>query len=101
MVRVRHYTRVSAMRKILYEQRLIARDRNRVFVEPAESRRLSATDAEKRYALLQGRGNAYVEFDATDDELRRDYNLPSRAWEYSIEGGVDLTGRNAEGFLNF
>ncbi len=54
------------MRKILADQRIIARDQNNVFVERASSRKLAPTDAERKYGLDPGIANAYMEFDIED-----------------------------------
>jgi hypothetical protein len=100
VVRVRHYTRVSAMRKILAEQRIVARDRNRVFVEKASARKLSPADAVLKYLLKFGKGNAYVEFDVLETELKAENNPLLGIEEHWVHGDVNLTGRNAEGFYN-
>ena len=101
MIRVRHYTRVSSMRKIIAEQRLRARDQDKVFLERAEARKLPPADAEEKYGLLPGRGNAYIEFDVAEDELYHRYNPAMRVEEWYVEGSVDLTSRNAEARFNF
>src|SRR5687768_1501147 len=97
MVRVRHYTRISSMRKILAEGVIRARDQNKVFVEKANSRLLAPRDAEDLYDLLEGKGNAYLEFDVRDDELGWKYNKRMRIFEYFLVGDVDLQGRSVIG----
>ena len=101
MIRVRHYTRVSSMRKILAEGVIRARDQNKVFVEKASSRKLSPADAVVRYGLAQGKGNAYVEFDIEDELLLVSYNPVTRRDEFSIAGDVVLADRNAVALFNF
>jgi hypothetical protein len=101
MVRVRHYTRVSSMRRIIAELRIVARDQNKVFVELASSRRLPPNDAVAKYRLLPGKGNAYVEFDVEGELLRVRYNPAIKENEHYIDGAVDLAGRNAEAKFNF
>ena len=78
MVRVRHYTRVSAMRKILAESIVRARNQNKVFVERADARPQSPKDVEEHYQIDEGKGNAYIEFDASADELTLQYNWRTR-----------------------
>jgi hypothetical protein len=100
MIRVRHYTNVSAMRKIIELQLIRARDRGCVFVELARQRKLSPADAVDKYALDYGRGNAYVEFDIEPERVVTEYNTTIQCDERFIVGDVDLAGRNAEGFFN-
>src|SRR5690242_7753479 len=97
MVRVRHYTRVSSMRKILAENIIRARDQNRVFVERADVRPQSPKDVEEHYLIDEGKGNAYVEFDASTDELTVRYNSKTRNTEMFLIGNVNLNDRNAIG----
>lgn len=101
MIRVRHYTRVSAMRKILAEQRIIARDQNKISAERASSRRLSPADAECKYGLDPGKANACVEFDVEIELIEVKYNPRFRTNELLIAGDIDLTGRNVATFLNY
>ena len=100
MIRVRHYTRVSAAKKIMSELRIIARDQNKVFVERASARRLSPADAEAKYGLILGKGNAYMEFDVEEDRLKWRKNASIKGDEWYINGNVDLTSRNPTQFLN-
>lgn len=100
-MRVRHYTRVSAMRKIVAEGVIRARDQNKVFVEKTNSRKLSPADAETQYRMKPGKGNAYIEFDMEEAHLRLGYNGATQLDEWSIDGDVDLAHRNAEAFFNF
>jgi hypothetical protein len=101
MLRVRHYTRISSMRKIMDEQRIIARDQNKIFVELASARRLSASDAEDKYELKDGKGNAYVEFDVEPELLQSQYNRRTKLDELFIVALFELAGRNAAGAVNF
>lgn len=100
MPRVRHYTRVSSMRRILAENMVRARDQNKVFLELANSRPLAPRDVEERYDIDRGKGNAFVEFDADPHELEVKYNERIRLHEYFIVGDVDLADRNAVGAEN-
>ena len=100
MIRVRHYTRRSGKEKILGEARIVARDQNKVFVERAYSKPLSPREAEARYYLARGKGGAYVEFDLSEEELKTQLNPLKGQMEFFVVGGIDLTGRNVEGFDN-
>jgi hypothetical protein len=88
------------MKKIMEEQRIIARDQNKVFVERAADRRLSAGDAEVKYGLDDGKANAFIEFDIEPALLLWRKNPQLRIDEFFIVGDVDLTGRNPKGFHN-
>ena len=101
MVRVRHYTRVSSVRKILTDQRIIARDRGRVFVELADGKRLPPVMVVQKYQLGLGKGNACVEFDTEPERLELTYNQRLKFEEYSISGDVDLKDRDAVAVFNF
>lgn len=101
MIRVRHYTRVSSMRKILADGVIRARDQNRVFVEKANSRKLSPAEAVRRYALGPGKGNAHLEFGIEDDRLLTAYNKVTKRDEFFVVGDVSLADRDVEAFFNF
>ncbi|HEV3261916.1 MAG TPA: HYD1 signature containing ADP-ribosyltransferase family protein [Gemmataceae bacterium] len=99
-IRLRHYTRVSSKERILAEGQLLARDQNKVFVERADHKPLSTREAEARYLLKRGKGNAYVEFDARVDEVSEQTNRLTGEIELFLPGDVDLAGRNPQGFDN-
>ncbi len=88
------------MRKILGEQRIVARDQNKVFVELASARKLSPADAEDKYGLSHGKGNAFVEFDIKPKLLKQQYNRRLGIYEYYVIGDVELAERDAEAFFN-
>jgi len=98
--RLRHYTRKNSKERILSDGQLLARDQNKIFVEPAEREPLSPRDAEARYLLKRGKGNAYVEFDTHPEEIREQINRLTGATELFLSGNVDLSGRNPQGFDN-
>lgn len=100
MIRLRHYTRVSAMRRILAERYLRAGAQNKVFVERADRDQISARDAEARYYLKRGKGNAYIEFDATSEEVLQQINHLTGRVELYLVGDVDLSNRNPQGREN-
>jgi hypothetical protein len=99
-IRVRHYTRRSSKERILTEGRLVARDQNRVFVERADRKALSAREAEAKYLLRRGKGNAYVEFNAEEEEIDQQKNHRTGEMELFLFGDVDITGRDPQGFDN-
>ena len=99
-VRLRHYTRKGSKNRILQEARLLAKDQNKVFVEPASHKPLSPRAAEATHLLKRGKGNAYVEFDSQPGELCQQTNRLTGEIEFYLQGDVDLSRRNAEGFDN-
>ena len=101
MVRVRHYTKVSSRDKMLADGRIVAGGRNRVFFEYASRKPRSASDVRDDYLLKDGKGNAYVEFDADPAEIESKVNKLKGFTEFYIVGDVDLTDRNAVGHDNF
>jgi ADP-ribosyltransferase of polymorphic toxin system len=99
-IRLRHHTRTSSKERILAEGRIIARDQNKVFVERADRPPLSARQAEAKYLLKRGRGNAYIEFDAMSDEVYEQTNHLTGAAEFFLRGTVDLSTRYPQGCDN-
>ena len=99
-MRLRHYTRKSSRDKILEEERIEARDQNKVFVEHADGDPYSPRDAEDRYKLKRGKGNAYIEFDADESEVHEQVNPLTGRKEYFLRGDVNLADRDPEGFDN-
>jgi hypothetical protein len=98
--RLRHYTRTSSKERILTEGRIIARDQHKVFVERADRPPLSARQAEAKYLLKRGKGNACIEFDALPGEVSEQTNALTGAAEFFLRGDVDLSTRNPQGFDN-
>ena len=98
--RLRHYTRKNSKERILADGQLLARDQNKIFVESAEREPLSPRDAEARYLLKRGKGNAYVEFDAHPEEIHEQTNHLTGAVELFLSGNAALSGRNPQGFDN-
>lgn len=88
------------MAKILADQKIFARDQNRVFMELARTRKSSAADAEDKYGLHDGRGRAYVEFDIEGERLASRRNPLFDVVEWFVVGDIDLGGRNAVGAKN-
>jgi len=98
--RLRHYTRTSSKERILVERRIVARDQHKVFIERAVRQPLSPRQAETKYLLKRGKGNAYVEFDALPEELHEQTNSLTGAIEIFLQGDIDLSMRNPQGFDN-
>jgi len=99
-IRLRHYTRTSSKERILVERRIVARDQHKVFIERAVRQLLSPRQAETKYLLKRGKGNAYVEFDALPEELHEQTNPLTGAIELFLQGDIDLSMRNPQGFDN-
>lgn len=55
---------------------------------------MSPRDAEKKLGIKEGKGNAYVEFDARPSEFEV-INRGNGVREYVFKGHVDLKSRNA------
>ena len=69
-------------------------------MEHADGDPYSPRNAEARYRLKRGKGNAYIEFDAENDEVEEQNNPLTGKTGYFLRGDVDLTDRNPEGFDN-
>ena len=87
MIRMRHYTRKSSKDKILIDNKIDAQDQNKVFVEHANGDPYSPRDAEARYRLKRGKGNAYLEFDAEEEEIEKQKNSLTGKIEYFMRVG--------------
>ena len=94
IIRLRHYTTTSGSRGIEKDGIIIAKDQNKVFTESARHKALSPTDAERKYLLKRGHGNAHVEFNARRSEVEVRHNPLSGATEHVLNGDVRLEGRN-------
>ncbi len=94
ILRLRHYTTTSGSRGIEKDGIIIAKDQNKVFTELARRKALSPIDAERKYLLKRGHGNAHVEFNARRSEVEVRHNPLSGATEHVLNGDVRLEGRN-------
>ena len=99
-MRMRHYTKKSSKDKIIDDMVIEAKDQNKVFVEHADGSPYSPRDAEARYLLKRGKGNAYVEFEADDAEVLEQTNPLTGRKEYFLRGDVILDNRDPEPFDN-
>ena len=99
-IRLRHYTRTSSKERILVERRLVARDQHKVFVERAVRQPLSPREAETKYLLKRGKGNAYIEFDGLPQEVYEQTNPLTGVTEIFMQGDIDLSMRHPQGFDN-
>ncbi len=94
-IRVRHYTKRSSADKILKEGVIKAGIKtHKVFVERARRKPLAPRDAEDKYGITEGKGNAVIEFDVDEMELDFRYNPITKTDEYFIESDVTLKRRN-------
>ncbi|WP_280138433.1 RHS repeat-associated core domain-containing protein, partial [Pseudovibrio denitrificans] len=93
VIRVRHYTSVSSLKKIRSDNALIASDQNRVFLTKAKGKPLSPKDAENTLGIGKGKGNEIVEFDAYLDEIEVVKNPLTKTREITVKGNIDLNGR--------
>jgi hypothetical protein len=100
LIRLRHYTRTSSKERILLEQSIIARDQHKVFVERADRPPLSRRQAETKYLLKRGKGNAFIEFNALLEEICEQTNPLTGTIELFLQGNVDLSVRDPQGFDN-
>jgi hypothetical protein len=87
-VRVRHYTNRKGLQGIEESGEIIAKDNNRVYVEPANKKPLSPKEAESTYQLKQGKGRDYVEFDVPESQVEWVKNPRYGDMELTIKGGV-------------
>ncbi|MCA9717059.1 MAG: hypothetical protein KC468_20465, partial [Myxococcales bacterium] len=94
LVRVRHYTRKNALSSIKKDNLVRAGDSNSVFTTSARKKPLSAKDAQKSLGIRDGKGGAYVEFDASPTEFSVRTNDKTGFREFVFRGHVDLTDRS-------
>ncbi|WP_207725797.1 HYD1 signature containing ADP-ribosyltransferase family protein [Clostridium sp. DJ247] len=87
--RVRHYTNRKGINGIEQDGSIIAKDNNRVYVEPANKKPLSQIEAETKYQLKPGKGRDYVEFDVPNSQLEWVKNPRYGTPELTIKGGVE------------
>ncbi|SFB38152.1 HYD1 signature containing ADP-ribosyltransferase family protein [Clostridium frigidicarnis] len=87
--RVRHYTNRKGINGIEQDGKIIARDNNRVYVEPANKKPLSQIEAETKYQIKKGKGRDYMEFDVPNSKLEWLKNPRYGTEELTIKGGVE------------
>ncbi|WP_431701024.1 RHS repeat-associated core domain-containing protein [Pseudomonas sp. BR20] len=90
MVRVRHYTNRKGLNGIEQDGEILALDNNRVYVERAKSKVLSAADVQKRYQVDVSRGRDYVETDVPKHMLKEKKNPRYGSLELTIWGNLKL-----------
>ncbi len=95
-VRLRHFTSISGLNGIRTDNVIKAGDRGRVFAVRARGRSGSPRDVERALGIRRGRGNAFIEFDASPSEFVIKQNPDTGATEYIIQGDVGLTERGPE-----
>ncbi|WP_259640950.1 HYD1 signature containing ADP-ribosyltransferase family protein, partial [Pseudomonas marginalis] len=90
IVRVRHYTNRKGLNGIEQDGEILALDNNRVYVERARSKILSAADVQKRYQVDVSRGRDYVETDVPKHMLEEKRNPRYGSIELTIWGNLKL-----------
>jgi RHS repeat-associated protein len=93
--RVRHFTNSKGVRGIESDGVIKASDQNSVFAVKARGKADSPRDVEKSLGIKRGRGNNYVEFDASPNEFNVVKNPQTGATERVFKGDVNLKDRNA------
>jgi RHS repeat-associated protein len=93
-VRVRHYTSISSLKKIMAEGIIKSGDKGSVFTVLARGKPGSPRDIEDLLGIGKGRANALIEFDALTDEFALVSNPLTGVLERVFWGNVDLAGRN-------
>ncbi len=91
VTRVRHYTNMSRAKRIEQDGVIKADDQGCVFCESASRKPLSPRDAEAKYGIGRGRGQAYVETDVPSSSVSSRFNPLTRADEMLIRGDVPLS----------
>lgn len=89
LTKVRHYTNRKGLEGIEESGTIIARDNNRVYVELANNKPLSPSEAEALYQLKPGRGRDYVEFEIPTVLLEQIKNPRYGRYEWTIKGNVE------------
>ena len=87
--RVRHYTNRKGINGIENDGKIIAKDNNRVYVEPANKKALSQIEAETKYQIKPGKGRDYIEFDVPNSKLEWVKNPRYGVEELTIKGGIE------------
>jgi RHS repeat-associated protein len=88
--RVRHYTNRQGSNAIEASGKMIARDNNRIYLEPASKKPLSQVEVEDKYQIGRGRGRDYVETDVPNSRLEWVRNPRYGADELTVEGDLEL-----------
>ena len=88
--RVRHYTNSKGLKGIKDDGKIIARDNNRVYLEPANKPALAPGKAEELYQLKKGRGKNYIEFDVDTNSLEWVENPRYHRDELTVKGDVKI-----------
>jgi hypothetical protein len=87
-VRVRHYTNRAGSNGIEKDGVIIARDKDRVFVEPAKNKVLSPLDAQNKYQISRGKGRDYIEIDVPESRLEWIKNPRYNTMELTVKGSL-------------
>lgn len=89
-VRVRHYTNRKGLEGIKASGVIKARDNNRVYLEPAHKKPLSAQKAQDKYEIGDGKGRDFVETDVQESQLKWVKNPRYHRLELTVKGDLKL-----------
>ena len=89
-VRVRHYTNKKGLAGIKESGVIKARDKNRVYVEPAKSKPRNAREVETKYQITRGKGHNFVETDVDKSLLEWVLNPRYHEYELTVKGHLKL-----------
>jgi RHS repeat-associated protein len=89
-VRVRHYTGVSRAKAIITNGVIQPGEHNRVYLELASSKPLSAQKVADKYRIPIERGKAYVETDVCEDKIEWKANPLYGSKEATVKGPITL-----------
>ncbi|WP_218067738.1 RHS repeat-associated core domain-containing protein, partial [Escherichia coli] len=89
--RVRHYTNRKGSTEIGKTGKILAKDNNRVYLEPASKKPLSQVEVETKYQIKPGRGRDYVETDVPNEQLEWIPNPRYHTDELTAKGDITLS----------
>ncbi|MEZ2586404.1 HYD1 signature containing ADP-ribosyltransferase family protein [Kluyvera intermedia] len=89
--RVRHYTNRKGSTEIGKTGKILAKDNNRVYLEPANKKPLSQVEVESKYQIKPGRGRDYIETDVPNKQLEWVTNPRYHTDELTAKGDIILS----------
>ena len=69
---------------------ITAKDNNRVYLEPANTKVLSSVDAQQKYQIGKGKGRDYIELDVPESRLEWVKNPRYNTMELTVKGNLQL-----------
>ncbi|MGZ0714301.1 RHS repeat-associated core domain-containing protein [Pseudomonas palleroniana] len=91
IVRVRHYTSRAGSKGIEKEGIILAKDNNRIYLEPAKNKVLSPIGAQEKYQIDKSKGRDYIEMDVPESRLEWIKNPRYNTMELTVKGNLTLT----------